>query len=81
MSPYQSMRVIFRVFPEGDVIALFPNDIADHENNLMSYMRIVQHGAASPDLIKELRPATPKEYADLLSELNRIGYESLEVES
>lgn len=71
-------KVLFRVFPEGDVIALFPDEIADSENNIMSYQHIGQHGAASIDLIDELRPAEPNECRDLASELERIGY-NLEV--
>jgi hypothetical protein len=67
--------VVFRVFPEGDVIALFPNDICDARDNITSYQHVGQHGAASPSLIEELRPATPKEYGPLKKELESIGYE------
>jgi hypothetical protein len=67
--------VKFRLFPEGDLIALFPNEIADHQGNIMSYMRIGQHGAASPELVKELKRATPKQYKSLYNELVSLGYE------
>ncbi len=40
----------------------------------MSYQHVGQHGAASSELVRELRPATPAEYADLLAELKDIGY-------
>ncbi len=66
--------VIFRVFPEGDVIALFPMEVADPHGNIMSYMKIGQHGAASPDLIKELKVATLKQLIPLKTELENIGY-------
>lgn len=65
-------RVYFREFPEGDVIALFPDDIWDHDGNIASYQHIGQHGAANPELINELKPA--KNYAALKAELERIGY-------
>jgi len=65
---------VYRVFPESDVIALFPNEIVDSAGNINSYQRIGQHGAASPLLIKELKRATPKQYAALKRELIKIGY-------
>jgi hypothetical protein len=71
-------QVIFRQFPEGDLIAIFPNEVADPHNNVMSYQRIGQHGAASPELIEDLDRVTPKQYAALKSELESIGY-NLEV--
>jgi hypothetical protein len=65
--------VVFRVFPEGDVIALFPGeDVSRRKIN--SYQRLGQHGGADRALIKELRKATRKEYGPLLAELKSIGY-------
>jgi hypothetical protein len=64
--------ILFRVFPEGDVIALFPNEAADLSGNITSYQRIGQHGAASPELVSELPEATPTEAAQLLKELISI---------
>ena len=67
-------KVIFRVFePEGDVIALFPG-MPEGTGFINSYQHIGQHGAATPSLIKELRPATEEEYLPLLKELRQIGY-------
>ena len=72
-APEPCVDVHFRVFPEGDVIALFPNDrIGGGQIN--SYQRLGQHGGASPALLKDLRKATRAEYAPLLAELKRIGY-------
>lgn len=71
----QSAVVVFKKFPEGDVIALFPYEVADPSGNIMSYMHIGQHGAASPELVQELEDATPAEYGNLQKELERIGYE------
>jgi len=65
--------VVFRMFPEGDVIALFPGEAAGR-GLINSYQHVGQHGPATPNLLKMLRRATPKEYAPLLRELRRIGY-------
>jgi hypothetical protein len=65
--------VVFRVFPEGDVIALFPK-LPAGGGMITSYQHFGQHGDASPKLIKELRKATKPEYTELLAELRRIGY-------
>lgn len=73
-------KVIFRKFRDGDVIALFPEipaDILGH--NCQSYMHVGQHGAADPHLSGRTAPATPEEYADLMNELTRIGYDGLVV--
>lgn len=77
-------NVVFRVFPEGDVVALFPdelyNEVLYQDTQIMSYMRVGQHGAASTELINELRVATPSEFRALKLELESIGYD-LEVQS
>lgn len=72
MTKVAPLDVVFRVFPEGDVIALFPSE--RDRNMIMSYQHLVQHSLASPELVRELRPATPAERANLLAELKRIGY-------
>lgn len=67
------MNVVFRVFPQGDVIALFCGTASDRNpGNVMSYMRIGQHGEASRHLGRNLRLATPEQYAPLLRELRSI---------
>lgn len=71
----ETTKVIFRIFPEGDVIALFPDEVADMHGNIMSYQRIGQHGAADPELINELTPARPSQYKALKNELEKhCGY-------
>ncbi|WOG27799.1 hypothetical protein [Endozoicomonas sp. 8E] len=73
-------KVVFRKFPEGDVIALFPDDVADNRGHISSYQQQGQHGAASPALMDELTPATVEEYQHLLNELtHQIGYTDLRV--
>lgn len=67
-------RVIFRKFPEGDVIALFPG-IGAYNERILCYQHIGQHGETCLDFVEELQPATPEEYKDLLDELTAIGYD------
>ncbi len=65
--------VAFRVFPDGDVIALFPNEYWGG-GSIASFQHVGQHGGASHDLIHELRPATRAEYRDLKRELEGAPY-------
>lgn len=68
-------KVIFRIWPDGDVIALFPQIAATIDGYMCdSYMHVGQHGAASPEIIRNTRPAKKKEYKELLKELEQIGY-------
>lgn len=72
------MKVIFRKFTDGDIIALFPTESADWcAHNCSSYMHIGQHGTASTGIVSNTKPTKPHEYADLLAELKDIGYEDL----
>ncbi len=76
-------RVVFRKWKDsGEVIALFPDlnyaNGAANFGNIMSYMRVGQHGEAHESLLRERKrfvKATPAEYADLLKELTGIGYD------
>lgn len=72
-------RILFRVFPEGDVIALFPEQVEYNPSFVNSYQHMGQHSAAHVDLIRELRCAKPSEYKPLLSELRQIGYTNIVV--
>ena len=74
----QETEVIFRKFPEGDIIAIFPFEEWDRKGNYSSYMHVGQHGGCSPDLAKELVRPGEEEYQDLKEELESIGY-NLEV--
>lgn len=69
-------KVIFRKFSDGDVIALFPELPGDLNpyRTCESYMHVGQHGAASVELVDNTTPANPEEYADLLEEIESIGY-------
>lgn len=68
-------KVCFRVFPDGDVIAIFPDEAWDSSGNLASYQHVGQHGACDPGLLTELRMATAKEWLPLFNELVSLGYE------
>lgn len=73
-------HVLFKKFPEGDVIALFPYEkfnLQTHNTSITSYMHLGQHGAADSSLTKELADASPIEYKKLLEELQEVGYNDL----
>jgi hypothetical protein len=73
-------RVIFRKFPEGDVIALFPEIPGSNDTSTcMSYMHVGQHGAASVNLVNNTKPATQNESGPLVCELTNLGYRLTEV--
>lgn len=71
--------VIFRVDKtkdfKGTVFALFPHLVVDMQGNIMSYQDIGQHsGANYSHCINTSKPATEKQYSDLKTELEQIGY-------
>lgn len=68
-----TVKVVFRKFPNGDAIAFFPEVLATMDPNMcMSYMRVGQHGAADVSLIKELKRASFAEVDSLHKELTGI---------
>ena len=71
-------KVIFRRWPNGDIIALFVDQPYNNPKNLdsiMSYEYIGQHGEASfLYVLMQTELATPTEYAGLQSELQSLGY-------
>ena len=69
-------NVIFRKFNNNEVIALFPDLLSgQHNEYIMSYMHIGQHGDASKELMTELKHAKPSEFESLYLELKQIGYD------
>jgi hypothetical protein len=72
----EQTAVIFRKWPNGQIIALFPAIPADLAGNFCSsYMLVGQHGAASYcQVIQATAPASPEEYRNLFGELSAIGY-------
>lgn len=74
------MIVIFRTWPDGDVLALFPEVAMDNRGNCVCYADVGQHGAANYLFcVGRTRPATAKEYKPLLTELHKIGYRGLQI--
>lgn len=72
--------VIFRKFPDNQVIAFFPTHPGTNEAHTCdSYMHVGQHASGGVDAILDLKPASEPEYRDLLRELVRIGYDDLRV--
>jgi len=74
-------RVIFRKFKEdNEIIALFPDEIANEYNECMSYMHWGQHSPADYNaVIRHTKAATEDEYAPLLEELKYVGYDDLKI--
>lgn len=64
---------------EEEIVAVFPNDIADNKGNVTVYAHIGQHSAGDLDYMLSLPEANPEEYSDLLQELNNIGYDNLKI--
>jgi len=73
------MKVTFYIDPEGSTFAYFPDEIWDNQNNRTSYAHVGQHGACSPEYVKECKLATLEQYSDLLAELKNTGYDNLRV--
>jgi hypothetical protein len=68
-------KVIFKKWPDGDVIAVFPELPGTIQWLFcMCYEHVGQHGSANVELMRSLAPAKPEEYADLKEELESIGY-------
>jgi hypothetical protein len=68
--------VIFRKYPKGDILAIFPEIPADRwGTECMAYQHIGQHGGGDCNLMmRATKPAKVSEYKDLKRELEMIGY-------
>lgn len=70
-------RVAFRTYPDGDVIALFPDEV-ERDGTVTCYVHVGQHGGADyTGVVRRTRPATEEEAAELRSELESVGYDDL----
>lgn len=62
---------------DNEVFALFPDELYNErlygKDQVMSYMRIGQHGAASRSFMRR-KSVGPEKYASLKRELETIGY-------
>ena len=76
MSDLTVTPTIFRRYPGGTVIALFPELPANYSGSeCVSYTHVGQHGDAHvPVVMCETEIAKPDEYRDLLIELTQLGY-------
>lgn len=70
----QGTKVSFRKFPDGEIIAVFPEEQWG-SNTVASYMHEGQHGGCDPKLLEELPVASEQERKELFQELTvTIGY-------
>lgn len=77
MKDTHKTKVIFRKFKDnGDVIAIFPEELGDSSiYTCSSYVRVGQHSACDPvGLIPVTKLAKKSEYKDLACELTNLGY-------
>lgn len=66
---------VFRRWPSGEILALFPGLPGATGYEVLSYEHTGQHSAADyQHCIAATRPATPAQYRPLARELRRIGY-------
>lgn len=79
ISKVTQVKVYFRVFPDGDVIALWEGS-EQSPGMMSSYQHIGQHSDASRELVNTLRKATTGEKCHLLHELASIGYRVLDAD-
>ncbi len=75
------MKVVFRKWKDGEIIALFPYEPWNHYGHMTtSYMHIGQHGAADyAGVISQTSIPCEHEYQKLLNELRSIGYNDLQI--
>ena len=72
-------KVIFRKFADGEIIALLPEEVWCGYL-VTSYMHMGQHSEVDYyHIISVTKPATEQEYAPLLRELQKIGYNDLKI--
>lgn len=78
-SKRKPIKVAFRKFRDGEIIALFP-ELEEGRGLCASYMHIGQHGAADYlGVIDMTKRATWEEFFELLDELRAIGYDNLQL--
>jgi hypothetical protein len=75
-------KVVFRKWPDGNIIALFPQIASDvFGYSCQSYEHVGQHGGADySGVVQRTTPAKPHEFSDLKQELERRGYDLWVVE-
>ena len=70
----QILKVVFRKFNDGEIIALFPQiKFGCPHYEIMSYMHIGQHGEVDHHaILEQTKLATEEEYQALLNEIKSI---------
>lgn len=72
----EKTRVVFRQWPNGDIIALFPQIPADNQGyTCSSYEHIGQHGGANPDVVVGQTTYVSSLHPPLAKELEELGYD------
>lgn len=72
----ETVEMIFRIFPNGEVIALMPGLTDSFKSSeCMSYMHVGQHSVCNlKHITSKTRLATPAEYQELYLELRYREY-------
>ena len=71
----KELKVVFRKFDNGEVIAMFPQFTNKRNYRIDSYMHIGQHGECDPMIVHDTKLATENEYESLLKEIQSIYHE------
>ena len=73
----QILKVVFRKFNDGEIIALFPQiKFGCPHYEIMSYMHIGQHGEVDHHaILEQTKLATEEEYQTLLNEIKNIYHD------
>jgi len=67
--------VIFREYPDGEVLALFSEIPGSTPYRCLSYLHVGQHGDADYDIcLHRTKLAMEEDYYELKKELEMIGY-------
>lgn len=73
----EKTKVVFRRYPDGQIIALFPEEPGDQAPyTCSSYMHVGQHSSADPQgVVSQTTLAEPRQYGRLKAELEGLGYD------
>ena len=74
MTEQHETKMAFRKFDNGEIIALFVDEVDERFQSCESYMFHGEHAPAEVDLIESLEPANEEEYRSLKLTLEARGY-------
>ena len=69
------LKVVFRKFDNGEIIAMFPQFTNKRNYRIDSYMHIGQHAECDPMIVHDTKLATENEYESLLKEIQSIYHD------